>query len=49
MRILVQSVEAFGRKIVLASSRERVDKEHRAPTYAELYSNPEKYKNRLLV
>jgi hypothetical protein len=49
IKILVNSIETLGEKIVLVSKRKRVDKSKRAPNYLELYREPQRYKGRFFL
>jgi len=49
LQFLFAHIERFGEKIVLASCSKRMDKVLRAPTFEELYENPQRYKGRFLV
>lgn len=49
IQFLYNSVEMIGRKIMLANISSRIDKDMRAPTYEEFYTNPGKYQGKWFI
>lgn len=49
IKLFYLQVENIGSKIILAMNAKRIKQELRAPTYYDLYKNPEKYTNKIFL